>query len=168
MIAITSEPIRPRAQPGLTPLRCLVCGRPFDFDSGESAIVLRHVAYYYDFVHDRQCLTSALERIFPEPGYDCAAFGCDRERIRVVRARPLDARAPGQRGQVYATTSVESLRYCALIEHADGGCRLEQIVREAELADEPGGAEFPLVSPAIRLECALQPGEYEVARSSAA
>src|SRR5262249_15293152 len=69
-----------------TALKCVVCKRPFDFTSGEAAIVLRHVAYYYDLVHDGACLEQALDWIFVEPGYDCAAFGRDLERRSIVRA----------------------------------------------------------------------------------
>jgi hypothetical protein len=108
-----------------TALKCVVCKREFDFNAGESAIVLRHVAYYYDFAHDGQCLARALELIFPEPDYDCAAFSCDLERLRILGAG----------------------RCWALVEHADGASRLEAISREAGWEDEPGGAEFPEQSP---------------------
>jgi hypothetical protein len=104
-----------------TTLKCVVCKRGFDFTAGEVAIVLRHVAYYYDFAHEGECLARALDLIFPEPDYDCAAFGLDQERLRVVRAE----------------------RDWALVEHADGSCRLEVIAREAGWEDEPGAAEFP-------------------------
>lgn len=106
---------------GTTDMKCVVCRREFDFASGESAIVLRHVAYYYDFAHDGQCLARALDWIFPEPDYDCAAFSSDQERLRVLGAG----------------------RCWALVEHADGSCRLEVIARAAGWEDEPGGAEFP-------------------------
>jgi hypothetical protein len=109
-----------------TTLKCVVCKRAFDFTAGEVAIVLRHVAYYYDFAHEGDCLARALDLIFPEPDYDCAAFGVDQERLRVVRAE----------------------RDWALVEHADGSCRLEVIAREAGWEDEPGGAEFPERRPA--------------------
>ena len=33
-------------------LRCLVCRAAFDLVRGDGPIVLRHVAYGYDFVHD--------------------------------------------------------------------------------------------------------------------
>lgn len=104
-----------------TALKCVVCKREFNFTAGESAIVLNHVAYYYDFVHEGQCLARALDWIFPEPGYDGAAFARDQERLRIVRAE----------------------RGWALVEHADGSCRLEVIARESGWEDEPGGAEFP-------------------------
>ena len=104
-----------------TGLKCFVCKRPFDFTAGESAIVLHHVAYYYDFVHAGQCLAVALDLIFPEPDYDGAAFGPDQERLRIVGAE----------------------RGWALVEHADGSVRLEVIARETGWENEPGGAEFP-------------------------
>ena len=104
-----------------TELQCVVCKRRFDFTAGEAAVVLRHVAYYYDFAHEGQCLARALEWIFPEPDYDCAAFSQDQERLHIVRTE----------------------RDWALVEHADGSCRLEVIAREAGWETEPGGAEFP-------------------------
>jgi len=61
-------------------LRCLVCCAAFDLAEGEAAIVLRHVAYGFDFVHDDVCLATARELIFAEPGYDCAAFARDPGR----------------------------------------------------------------------------------------
>lgn len=114
----------PNATPPLVvtaELKCVVCKRGFDFIGGEVAIVLRHVAYYYDFAHDGQCLATALDWIFPEPGYDGAAFGLDQARLRIVRAE----------------------RGWALVEHADGSYRLEVIARELGWENEPGGAEFP-------------------------
>ena len=104
-----------------TELKCVVCKRGFDFSAGDAAIVLRHVAYYYDFAHEGKCLARALDWIFPEPDYDCAAFSRDQERLRILGAG----------------------RCWALVEHADGSCRLEVIAREAGWEDEPGGAEFP-------------------------
>jgi hypothetical protein len=118
-----------------TPLECVVCKRGFDFASGETAVVLRHVAYYYDFVHAGSCLRAALDWIFVEPGYDVAEFGPDRERLRVLRAEPVET-APRETGP-------EPLRYWALVEHADGSCWLEVIVRQVGWEAEPGGAEFP-------------------------
>ena len=70
------------------PMHCIVCKRPFDFAAGETARVLHHIAYYYDFAHDGDCLTTALEWIFVEPGYDRPAFGLSHERVRVIRADP--------------------------------------------------------------------------------
>jgi hypothetical protein len=104
-------------------LRCVVCQHPFDFAAGQSATVLRHVAYGYDFAHPGACHQAALEWLFPEPGYDCAAFSTSRDHVRVVHAWQADG--------------------CwALVEQADGGRRLVAIVRDAEWQDEPGGAEL--------------------------
>jgi len=69
-------------------LRCVVCRSLFDFAAGEAALVLRHVAYGYDFVHDGDCLAAAREWIFPEPGFDCAAFARDPERQKSRYAIP--------------------------------------------------------------------------------
>ena len=62
--------------------------RGLDFAAGKSAVVLRHVAYGHDFVHDGRCLATARELLFAEPGYDCAALGRDPERRRVLDAGP--------------------------------------------------------------------------------
>jgi hypothetical protein len=118
-------------------LQCIVCKLGFDFAAGETAIVLRHVAYYYDFVHSGNCLSTALDWIFAEPGYDVAEFAPDRERVRILRAEPDETR------QTSAVESSEPRRYRALIEHSDGSCWLEVIVREVGWEAEPGGAEFP-------------------------
>ena len=97
-----------------TELQCVVCKRRFDFTAGEAAVVLRHVAYYYDFAHEGRvsgACTGAGSS--PSHGYDCAAFSQDQERLRIVRAE----------------------RDWALVEHADGWCRLEVIAREAGSGD---------------------------------
>jgi len=117
----TTKPTSAPPLAATTTLNCVVCHQTFDFAAGEVAIVLRHVAYYYDFAHEGECLARALDLIFPEPDYDCAAFGLDQERLRVVSAE----------------------RGWALVEHADGSCRLEVIAREAGWEEEPGAAEFP-------------------------
>lgn len=137
-------------------LRCAVCRRPFDFAAGESAVVLRHVAYGHDFVHDGRCLATARELLFAEPGYDCAALGRDPERRRVLDASPGAGWAavlpepprrigPGRPLQLADGRPVhlEPLRWWALIEYRDGSRRVEGIVREDDLLDEPGGAELP-------------------------
>jgi len=121
VLVTTSKPHSAPPLATTTTLKCVVCHRQFDFTAGEVAIVLRHVAYYYDFAHEGECLARALDSIFPEPDYDCAAFGLDQERLRVVGAE----------------------RGWALVEHADGSCQLEVIAREAGWEAEPGGAEFP-------------------------
>src|ERR671938_314612 len=64
--------------------RCFVCRRAFDFEAGESARIVRHVAYAFDLVHEGRCLAAARALIFAEPGYDIAAFGVDQERSRVL------------------------------------------------------------------------------------
>jgi hypothetical protein len=135
--------------------RCAVCHRPFDFSAGETAVIVRHIAYGYDFVHDGACLAAAGEWIFVEPGYDRPAFGRDPERLRLVRVAAADgwsAVIPGTPQQVLAgePVSFEPLRYWALVEHADGARRFEGIVRDPEWEDEPGGAEFPEARSGLR------------------
>jgi len=134
--------------PASTRLGCLVCREPFDFVAQQTALVLRHVAYGYDFVHDGQCLAAALERIFPEPGYDCAAFGRDPERRRVLEVATGDGWAavmPNSPEHTIAGQPVrfEPLQYWALVEHQDGSQFMEGLVRDELWLDEPGGAEFP-------------------------
>jgi len=105
----------------------VICRQDFDFTAGQTAVILHHVAYGYDFVHPGACEAAALGSIFPEPGYDCAAFAHDPERRAVVSI------APG----------AERQRVWALIEYRDGSRRFEGVLRDAEWQDEPGGAEFP-------------------------
>ena len=138
----------PTSLPVTPALRCIVCCVPFDFAAGETAVVLRHVAYGYDFVHDGPCLATACERIFPEPDYDCAAFGRDPERrrlIEVTAAEGWSAVLPNTRERFGAGPPVhfEPLRYWAVVEHADGSRSMEGVVRDELWLDEPGGAEFP-------------------------
>ena len=127
-------------------LRCVVCGEPFDFAAGESAVVLRHVAYGHDFVHDGRCLATARELLFAEPGYDCPALGPDPLRRRVMDATPADgwsatrAPAPGAAG---GRVRHEPLRWWALIELADGRRQMEGVARDEDWLDEPGGATLP-------------------------
>ena len=128
-------------------LRCAVCRKPFEFADGEAALVLRHVAYGYDFVHDGPCLAAAIEQLFPEPGYDCPAFGPDLERRRVLGVTPAEGwiavlanvAEPGAGRRVRS----EPLRCWALVEHRDATMTMEGLVRDQEWLDEPGGAEFP-------------------------
>ena len=96
-----------------TELQCVVCKWRFDFTAGEAAVVLRHVAYYYDFAHVGSVSGACTGVNLPEPDYDCAAFSQDQERLRIVRAE----------------------RDWALVEHADGSCRLEVIAGEDRLGD---------------------------------
>lgn len=127
--------------------RCVVCHRPFAFESGESAIVLRHVAYGYDFAHDGACLSEALEQVFVEPGYDGATYARDTERRRVIGINPPDgwsAVLPESPEQILAGSPFrfEPLRFWALVEHRDGSRRVEGITWDEEWLDEPGAAEF--------------------------
>jgi len=129
-------------------LRCVVCRSPFNFAAGETALVLQHVAYGHDFVHEGPCLAAASEDIFVEPGYDCAAFGRDPERRRVFEVTAAEGWAavmPETPERIVAGRPVhfEPLRCWALTEHADGLRRVEGIVWPDEWLDEPGGAEFP-------------------------
>ena len=138
----------PTSLPVTPALRCIVCCVPFDFAGGDTAVVLRNVAYGYDFVHDGPCLVAACERIFPEPGYDCAAFGPDPERrrlIEVTAAEGWSAVLPNtcERFGVRPPVHFEPLRYWAVVEHADGSHSMEGVVRDELWLDEPGGAEFP-------------------------
>jgi hypothetical protein len=130
-------------------LHCAICRRSFDFAAGETAAVLRHVAYGYDFVHeDGACLDQALATIFPEPGYDGAAFALDPERRRILAvadAAGWTAVAPEPPARVLAGQPVrfEPLRWWMLIEYQDGTRRVEGVTRDDEWLDEPGGASFP-------------------------
>jgi hypothetical protein len=124
-------------------LRCVACGRPFDFAGGEAAIVLRHTAYGYDFVHDGACLAAAREVIFAEPGYDRAAFGRDPERRRVLAAQPAAGWGAVLSPAAQGSVRLEPLRWWAVVEHRDGSLRTEGVVHDADWLDEPGGAEFP-------------------------
>jgi hypothetical protein len=124
-------------------VRCIVCHRTFDFDAGETALILKHVAYSYDFVHPGVCAEEAGGWIFPEPGYDSAAFVHDRERRRVLRTTPADgwlAILPGVDGR---PVTLEPLRCWAVVERADGSRHTEALVRDSDWLNEPGGAEFP-------------------------
>jgi hypothetical protein len=123
-------------------LRCAICRCAFNFSAGEAALVLRHVAYGYDFVHDGTCLIAATELLFPEPGFDCEAFYRDPERHRVLGVAPA-----GQWIAVAQTPSEKVLRgeplQCwVLVEYSDGSTSMEGIIRDDEWLDEPGGAEF--------------------------
>jgi hypothetical protein len=129
-------------------LQCVICRTAFRFRTGESALVLRHVAYGYDFVHDGACLAAAGEAIFAEPGYDCAAFGPDPERRRVLGVAAADgwiAVLLNTTGSVGAAQRVrfDPLRCWTVVEHQDGSLVTEGLVRDDEWLDEPGGAEFP-------------------------
>jgi hypothetical protein len=129
-------------------LRCVVCRRAFDFNAGETAVILRHIAYGYDFVHEGACLATAEEWIFAEPGYDRPAFSRDAERVRLLQTAAANgwaAVAPNPPAQILAwePVSFEPLHGWVLVEHADGSQRIEGLVKDAELQDDPGAVEFP-------------------------
>jgi hypothetical protein len=140
-------PSAPDVGPATDTLRCVVCRRPFAFASGDAALVLRHTAYGYDFVHDGPCLATAQEWLFLEPGYDRAAFGRDPERRRILEASPATGwsavLANADQGLAGQAARLEPLRWWVLVEHRDGTQRVEGLVRDDEWLDEPGGAEFP-------------------------
>jgi hypothetical protein len=150
-VTITPVGAPPIAAQSTTPavaLQCAVCGRAFDFAAGESAVVLRHVAYGYDFVHEGACLATARELIFAEPGYDVTAFGRDPERRRVLAAESAEGWAavepetPARRAAGHPVR-FEPLRWWALVEHEDGSRQVEGVIRDDDWLDEPGGAELP-------------------------
>jgi hypothetical protein len=136
------------AAPARYALRCVACRRPFDFAAGEAAAVLRHAAYGYDFAHEGPCLEAARSLLFAEPGYDCAAFGRDAERRRVLAATDAAewaavlAETP-ERAAAGHPVRFEPLRWWALVEHRDGTRCVEGVVRDDDWLGEPGGAEFP-------------------------
>src|SRR5438105_10203034 len=66
-------------------ISCAICHQSFAFGLGETAIVLKHIAYGYDYVHDGACLAAARDMIFVEPGYDRPAFSSDGQRKRILR-----------------------------------------------------------------------------------
>jgi len=105
---------------------------------GETAVVMHHVAYGYDFVHDGACLTAAMDWIFPEPGFDCAAFARDPRRRRVLNV----ACADGWAALSSTTTLPEPLHCWVVVELRDGTTSVEALLRADEWLDEPGGAEF--------------------------
>ena len=128
-------------------LRCIVCHEPFDFAAGETALVLRHIAYGYDFVHARH-ESVALEWIFVDPEYDRPEFTHDAERAVIVDVAAPDGWAavmpetPEKIDEGYFVR-FDPLRLWALVEYRDGSRYLEGVVRDAEWESEPGGAEFP-------------------------
>jgi hypothetical protein len=127
-------------------MRCVICRQIFDFAGGQTAVVLHHVAYGYDFAHRGDCEKQALAAIFPEPGYDCAAFAHDPERVGVLAIAPpkgWTAVLPVDQATGSDDLRFEPLRFWALIEYRDGSRRFEGVVRDDEWIDEPGGAEFP-------------------------
>jgi hypothetical protein len=129
-------------------LRCVVCHQPFDFAAGQTAVVLKHIAYGYDFAHAGRCEATAREWIFVEPGYDRPAFSDDAQRrqvLRITSSAGWYAVLPNAPELVLGGTPVafERLQCWALVEYRDGSRHLEGIVRAPEWRNEPGGAEFP-------------------------
>jgi hypothetical protein len=129
-------------------VKCFVCKKPFNFAAGESALILRHIAYGYDFVHEGACLAAAREVIFVEPGYDRPAFSTDGQRVRVIDASPAacwTAVLPNalERAVAGDPVSVEPLQFWADVEYRDGTRHREGVIRDPEWLEEPGGAEFP-------------------------
>jgi hypothetical protein len=148
--ASASPTVGPRNRPLETQsiLRCVVCHRPFDFAAGQTALVLKHIAYGYDFVHDGKCVATAREWLFVEPGYDRPAFSTDGARVRILRVSDAAGWAvalPAAPEQVLAGTPVvyEPVACWAMVEYVDGSRHLEGVIRAPELQSEPGTAEFP-------------------------
>jgi hypothetical protein len=147
-MANTTTLPRPVSPSHVTQPSCVTCGRAFDFDAGESAVVLRHVAYGYDLAHDGACVAAATDRVFVEPGFDVAAFGCDRERSRILQITPAEgwfAARPETPRHVLAGRLLrfEPLRWWALVERRDGSRRFESMTRDADWDNGSGGLEFP-------------------------
>ena len=131
-----------------------MCRSAFDFKAGETAVILRHIAYGYDFVHEGACLATAEEWIFAEPGYDRPAFIRDAERVRLLQtasAEGWSAVIPNAAAQILAwePVSFEPLHCWALVEHADGSQRIEGLVHDPDWLEEPGAAEFPDARPGL-------------------
>jgi hypothetical protein len=129
-------------------LRCIVCHRPFEFALGQAAIVLKHIAYGYDFTHEGVCEAAARSWICVDPDYDRPAFGSDGTRTRVLSVSTADrwmVALPNAPDVVEAghPVSYEPLSLWALVEYRDGSRKMEGIIRSPEWGTEPGGAEFP-------------------------
>ena len=115
---------------------------------GTAAVVLKHIAYGYDFAHAGSCAETALGWIFAEPDYDRPAFTVDaarradppgRGRGRLGRRGPdlRGARAGGLAGHVRRAAVLGPGRVRGRLaapgrRRAGGGVR-----------DRAGGAEFP-------------------------
>jgi hypothetical protein len=128
-------------------LRCIVCHIPFDFAHQETAVVVRHIAYGYDFVHPRHEAT-ALSWIFVDPEYDRPEFTHDARRARILDVAPPDGWAAvvpetPERTAAGDLVSFQPLGLWALVELHDRVRYIEGLVREREWESEPGGAEFP-------------------------
>jgi hypothetical protein len=128
-------------------LRCVVCHQPFDFDRHDWAVVIRHIAHGYDFVHPRH-ESAALDWIFVDPQYDRPEFSRDERRARILDVAPpahWAAVMPGRPEQIAAGDlfSLQPLGVWALVEYRDGSRYVEGLLREPEWETEPGGAVFP-------------------------
>ena len=128
-------------------MRCVICRQYIDFAAGEVAVVLRHVAYGFDFAHPGACEAAAVAAIFPEPGYDSAAFAHDPNRLAIVAVAPASGWSAVVAARADARSNddlrLESLRFWALVQYRDGTRRFEGVIRDEDWLDEPGGAEFP-------------------------
>jgi hypothetical protein len=136
-----------RISPANDELHCVVCHQAFDFAAGQTAVVLRHIAYGYDFAHQGQCLATARSWIFVDPEYDRPAFSSDGQRERILRVSSAvgwSAVLPNAHELIEAGQPVtyQPLRLWALVEYRDGHQCMEGIIRDDEWRDEPGGAEF--------------------------
>jgi hypothetical protein len=105
-------------------LRCIVCHEIFDFANGETAVILRHIAYGYDFAHASHEAT-ALDWIFVDPEYDRPEFTHDARRAVVLDVAPPDGWAavmPETPERIDAGFFVrfEPLRMWVLVEYRDG------------------------------------------------
>jgi hypothetical protein len=126
----------------------VICHRPFDFAGGQVAVVLKHIAYGYDYAHEGACLAAARELIFVDPEYDRPAFSTDGQRARILRtyaANGWTAVLPNAPDQVLGgePVSFEPLLCWVVVESCTGSRRVEGLMREPDLVDEPGAAEFP-------------------------
>jgi hypothetical protein len=122
-------------------LCCVLRYKPFDFAVGESAVILRHIAYGYGFVH-AQHESSALDWIFVDPDYDRPEFSHDSKRVRV-----LDVARPAA-GPWSCRDSVDNT---APSEHSDPTCSAgwEALVR-ARYRGEQTLTSRPLAAAALR------------------
>lgn len=126
--------------------RCVTCRAGFDFPAGQQPEILRHVAYGFGLAHAGACVSEALEAIFVEPGYDCAAYGRDVRRKCVRSLRPAVDWAAILRGELFSYPQrplvYEPLTFWATVEHCDGSLREEGVIWDAEWRAEPGAMEF--------------------------
>jgi hypothetical protein len=127
-------------------LRCIVCHRPFDFAQHETAVVLRHIAYGYDFV-DAQHEATALTWFFVDPQFDRPEFSHDWRRASILDVAPPDGWSavvpqPPERAAVGDLLSFQPLGLWVLVENHDGSRYVEGLLRDLYWESEPGGAEF--------------------------